>query len=98
LLLAQLLSGVTAAIIGVLTVLVITDLTAGSGRFNLAQGVIGAASGVAASVSTLVTGYFFEGFGSGNGFIAISAVAAMATALIWAFLSETKRENAEVLV
>lgn len=87
---AQLLSGVTGAIVGVLVVLVITDLTAGTGRFNLAQGVVGALSGIAASVSTLVTGYFFEGYGSWVGFVAISVVATSATALIWAFLSETK--------
>jgi hypothetical protein len=77
-------------IIGVLMVLVITDLTAGSGRFNLAQGVIGSMSGTAAAASTLLTGYFFQGFGSWSGFIAIAAVAAAATALIWLFLSETK--------
>lgn len=87
---AQLLSGITGAIIGVLTTLVIADLTAGSGRFNLAGGVIGAMSGMAASASTLLTGYFFERFGSWTGFIAIAAIAAAATVLIWAFLSETK--------
>lgn len=90
LLIAQLLSGITGAIIGVLMVLVITDLTAGSGRFNLAQGVIGAMNGLAASASTLLTGFFFQGFGSWTGFMTIAAVAAAATALIWAFLSETK--------
>lgn len=89
LLVAQLLSGTTGPIIGVLMVLVITDLTAGSGRFNLAQGVIGAMSGTA-SASTLLTGYFFQGFGSWTGFITIAAIAATATALIWAFLPETK--------
>lgn len=90
LVIAQLLSGITGAIFGVLTVLVITDLTAGSGRFNLAQGVIGAMSGAAASASTLLSGYFFQEFGSWMGFIAITAVAAAATVLIWLFLSETK--------
>jgi MFS family permease len=94
LLIAQLLSGITGAIIGVLMVLVITDLTVGSGRFNLAQGVIGAMSGMAASASTLLTGYFFQGFGSWAGFIAIAAIATAATALIWAFLSETRPANA----
>jgi MFS family permease len=86
----QLLSGITGAIIGVLTVLVITDLTAGTGRFNLAQGVIGALSGVAASLSTLATGFLFEGIGSTGGYLAIMAVAAAATALIAVFVSETK--------
>jgi MFS family permease len=87
---AQLLSGITGAIIGVLTVLVITDLTAGTGRFNLAQGAVGAMIGIAASVSTLATGILFQGIGPAGGFIAIAAVAGAATALIWIFVSETK--------
>jgi MFS family permease len=98
LLLAQLLSGITGAIIGVLTVLIITDLTAGTGRFNLAQGVVGSVRGVAAALSTLATGYFFEGFGSWAGFIAIAAVAAIATGLIWAFLAETGPKDREAPV
>lgn len=87
---AQVLDGVTGAIIGVLTVIVITDLTEGTGRFNLAQGAVGAAIGIAASVSTLATGFLFQGVGNAGGFIAIAAVAGAATALIWLFISETK--------
>jgi MFS family permease len=87
---AQLLSGVSGAVIGVLTVLVIADLTAGTGRFNLAQGAVGAAIGIAASISTLVTGMLFQGIGRSGGFIAIAAVAGAATALIWMFITETK--------
>jgi MFS family permease len=90
LIVAQLLNGVSGAVIGVLTVLVITDLTAGTGRFNLAQGAVGAMIGVAASVSTLATGFLFQGIGNFGGFIAIAAVAGAATALIWVFISETK--------
>jgi MFS family permease len=87
---AQVLSGVTGAVIGVLTVLVITDLTAGTGRFNLAQGAVGAMIGIAASMSTLATGFLFQGIGPVGGFIAIAAVAGAATVLIWMFVSETK--------
>jgi hypothetical protein len=36
---AQLLSGVSVAAVTVLTVLVITDLTTGTGRFNLVRGI-----------------------------------------------------------
>ncbi|HET7848470.1 MAG TPA: hypothetical protein VFL51_05345 [Pseudolabrys sp.] len=46
----------TSAIVTVLTVLVITDLTTGNGRFNFARGAVRAMSGLAASVSTLTTG------------------------------------------
>ncbi|MGA8320464.1 MAG: MFS transporter [Xanthobacteraceae bacterium] len=90
LIVAQLLNGVTGAIIGVLTVLVITDLTAGTGRFNLAQGAVGAMIGIAASLSTLATGFLFQSVGPGGGFVAIALVASAATGLIWIFISETK--------
>jgi MFS family permease len=90
LIVAQILNGVSGAVIGVMTVLVIADLTAGTGRFNLAQGAVGAMIGIAASMSTLATGFLFQGVGSFEGFIAIAAVAGAATALIWVFVTETK--------
>lgn len=90
LVLAQLLDGVSGAIIGVLTVIVIADLTAGTGRFNLAQGAVGAMIGIAASISTFATGFLFQGLGPLEGFIIIAAVAAAATGLIWIFVTETR--------
>jgi MFS family permease len=90
LIVAQVLNGITGAIIGVLTVLVITDLTTGTGRFNLAQGTVGALSGFAAALSTLGTGYLFQGYGQMSGFIVIAVIAVAATALLWWFLAETK--------
>jgi MFS family permease len=92
---AQVLSGITGATIGVLTVLVITDLTVGTGRFNLAVGTVGAISGIAASVSTSATGYLFQAFGPRIGYLPLAAIAAAATALLWVFLSETKPEKYE---
>jgi MFS family permease len=90
LIVAQILDGVSGAIITVLTVLVITDLTVGTGRFNLARGFAGAMSGLAASLSTLATGYLFQGFGPVTGFLIISAIAGLATALLWLFVAESK--------
>lgn len=95
LIVAQVLSGVTGAIIGVMTVIVIADLTAGTGRFNLAVGTVGALSGVAASVSTGGTGYVFQALGPRLGYLPLAAVAAAATGLVWVFLSETKPEKYE---
>jgi MFS family permease len=90
LLLGQTLSGITGAIIGVLTTVVVTDLTAGTGRFNLAMGMLGALSGVAAALSTGVTGYIFQAIGPRLGYLPLAVVAAAATVLLWRFLSETK--------
>ena len=92
---AQVLSGVTGAVIGVLTVIVVTDLTAGTGRFNLAIGVLGALSGVGASISTTATGYLFQVLGPHFDYVPLAAVAALATAILWMFLTETKPEKYE---
>ena len=42
--------------LGVLTALTVADLTRGTGRFNLAQGLVGTISGAGASLSTTLSG------------------------------------------
>jgi MFS family permease len=91
--LAQGLSGITGAIIGVLTVIVIADLTAVTGRFNLALGVLGALTSIAASISTATTGFIFQMLGSRLGFLPLAVAAIAATVLVWVFLAETKPEK-----
>jgi MFS family permease len=86
----QLLNGVSGAVIGVLTVIVVADLTAGTGRFNLAQGAVGALSGLAAAVSTLATGYIATLLGTTASYVVIAVCAVGAVALLWVFLAETK--------
>jgi len=92
---AQILSGLTGAIIGVLTVIVIADLTAGTGRFNLAIGVLGAITAIAASVSTGIAGFIFQVIGPRFGYVPLAVIAIAATALLWVFLTETKPEKYE---
>lgn len=70
--------------------LVVTDLTAGTGRFNLAGGTVAALSGIAASISTLVSGFVFQTFGQAVGSLTFAAAGGAATVLLWAFLAETK--------
>ena len=89
LVLIQMLDGWTAATLGVLTTLVIADLTKGTGRFNLAQGLVGTFSGVGASLSTSVSGFVVERFGQTSGFLTVTAIALMAIAVLWAFMPET---------
>jgi hypothetical protein len=84
------LDGISGSIINVLTVLVIADLTTGTGRFNLAQGAVGALLGIAASLSMSVNGFSFQRFGNLAGFLSIAGVAAIATILSWLLLPETK--------
>ena len=90
LIVGQSLGGISAACVTVLTVLMIADMTTGTGRFNLVQGFIGTVIAIAAAISTGGTGFLFEKFGHFPGFLILGAAAAAATLLFWAALTETK--------
>src|SRR5437773_13753 len=53
----QLLDGISAAVFGVLVPLTIADITRGTGRFNLAQGIVGSITAIGASLSTTLAGW-----------------------------------------
>jgi MFS family permease len=86
----QVLDGITGAVMTVLTILVITDLTTGSGRFNLAQGVIGAVMAGAAALGTGAAGIIVEHFGDFAGFVSMAAVVLAGMALLWLYMPESK--------
>jgi MFS family permease len=86
----QLLDGISGAVLGVLTPLVIADLTGGTGRFNLAQGIIGTATGIGASLGTTLFGLVAVGFGRATAFVCIALVALLATLMLGFLLPETR--------
>jgi MFS family permease len=90
LLLSQALDGVSGAAVGVLTILIITDVTTGSWRFNLARGAVGTLSSLAASISTATSGFVIQKFGLSAGFLAMAAAAVGATLVTSLLLPETK--------
>jgi MFS family permease len=90
LLIGQCLGGISAAAVTVLTVLMVADLTTGTGRFNLVQGFIGTVIAIAAAISTGISGFLFEQVGHLYGFVILAAVAAAAPLLLWLGLTETK--------
>lgn len=87
---AQLLDGVSAATLGVLVPLVIADTTRGSGHFNLAQGTVGVAVGIGASLSTALAGYVADAAGSGVVFLLLAGVGAAGLLLVLALMPETR--------
>ena len=93
LIVAQILDGVSGTMLGVLTALIVADLTAGTGRFNLAQGFVGAISGIGASLSTTLSGLVAGNLGRAAGFQGIAAVALAALLLLWSLMPETHPSN-----
>jgi MFS family permease len=86
----QTLDGVSAAAFGVLVPLVLADISRGTGHFNLAQGIIGTATGIGAALSTAGAGYLADHFGISMAFLGLAAAAVAAFALVLALLPETK--------
>jgi predicted MFS family arabinose efflux permease len=86
----QLLDGVGAGIFGVVSVLVIADLTRGTGRFNLTLGAISTAVAIGAALSQVIAGSIVHHFGSRAGFLFLAGVAASAFATLHFFMPETR--------
>jgi predicted MFS family arabinose efflux permease len=86
----QLLDGISAAILAVLVPLVLADVMRGTGHYNLAQGVVAAAVGIGASLSTAVAGYISDHVGSSGTFLFMAAAAATGLLLVIALMPETK--------
>jgi MFS family permease len=86
----QVLNGISGGIITVLSVVVVTDLTAGTGRFNLARGGVGLVSTTAAALGLSAFGFIAQHVGNWAGFLSMAAVAGTGTLLAWWTLTETK--------
>ncbi|MDB4973472.1 MAG: hypothetical protein JWN48_1813 [Myxococcaceae bacterium] len=86
----QVLDGIGAGIFGVVSVLMIADLTRGSGRFNVAQGALNTAVGIGAGVSNLVTGLVVAHAGADTALRMLSAVALLALLWFWRMVPETR--------
>jgi len=95
---AQTFSGISGAVIGVLTPLIVADVTKGTGRFNLGQGIVGTVSGIGAALSTTVSGFVAQRFGAAAGFYVMAGVALLAVAVCWVFMPETKVTSSKVEV
>ena len=88
---AQVFDGITAAVFSVMIPLIVADVAFGSGHFNLAQGIVGTATGIGASLSTVLAGYVSDKFGSSVAFTGLAGVAATGLVLIWLVMPETRR-------
>jgi predicted MFS family arabinose efflux permease len=89
----QVFDGITAAVFAVMIPLIVADISFGSGHFNLAQGIVGTATGIGASLSNVLAGYVGDKFGNGVAFFGLACVAAAGFAMIWLVMPETRQRG-----
>jgi MFS family permease len=90
----QAVSGVSAAVFGVLLPLLASDLTPGSGHFNLCMGMLGLAAYIGAAVSTTMSGGIADSAGMQAAFFTLAAIGMLAFAAVWLIMPETRPATA----
>ncbi len=88
--LIQLLDGLSAAALGVMTPLIIADITRKTGHYTTCLGLVGLAVGGGATLSTTAAGLVADQFGGAASFLGMAGVAVFAAALVAAAMPETK--------
>jgi MFS family permease len=89
----QTLDGVANAIFGIVSILVIKDLTEGTGRFNLAAGALATMVGIGAALSTTIGGVLIQHVNYRSSFLGLAAIAMVAFCLLWLAVPETLEEK-----
>ena len=79
----------------VVSVLVIADLTRGTGRFNLTLGAISTAVGIGAALSQVIAGSIVHHAGFRADFLFLAGVALAAFSLLYFFMPETRNTRPE---
>ena len=93
----QLLDGIGAGIFGVLSIIMIADLSKGTGRFNLLQGVVYSAIGLGGSVSSIVAGIIVKQYGYPVGFASLAGIGVLGSLFFLFVVPETKDINTSSL-
>jgi MFS family permease len=86
----QLLDGVAAGIFGVISIIIAADLMRGTGRFNLAQGLVALSTGLGAAASNVCAGFVVHVFDYTTVFFTLAAIAVGGLAFFASFMPETK--------
>lgn len=87
----QALDGVGAGLLGVVGVLVVADLTRGSGHTNLVHGLLAAATGVGAFLSNAIVGQVVAQAGYAVGFLTLAGTATLGLLVVFWRVPETLR-------
>jgi hypothetical protein len=87
----QLLDGIANSIFVIVSILVIKDLTEGTGRFNLASGALATTAGMGAALSNAMGGLLIQHFSYNVSFLGLAATGLVAVTLLYFKVPETLR-------
>jgi MFS family permease len=87
---AQALDGIAAAGFGIMVPLIVSDVAARSGHFNLSLGAVGFAIGIGSTVSTSAAGWVADRFGMRSAFYFLASIGLAATLLAVFAMPETR--------
>ncbi len=85
----QSISGVSAAVFGVMLPLLAADLTRGTSHFNLCMGLLGLAMYVGAALSTTLGGWVADSISLPAAFCGLALVGLVGTLVLWLAMPET---------
>jgi MFS family permease len=86
----QALDGVGGACFGIMVPLIVSDVAARSGHFNLSLGFVGFAIGIGGTLSTPAAGWLADHFGTRPAFFSLAAVGLAAVLLVLFAMPETR--------
>jgi MFS family permease len=89
---AQAISGISAAVFGVMFPLLAADITRGTSHFNLCMGALGLAMFLGAGLSTTLGGWIADAFGVPLAFMVLAFIGLLGTLVVWLAMPETRRE------
>ncbi|WP_332362460.1 MULTISPECIES: MFS transporter [Asaia] len=89
----QILDGIAAGIFGVIAIIIASNLTDGTGRFNFLQGMVALAVGIGGGLSNLIGGYIVQYEGYRVGFLSLTAIAILAFVFFLCLMPETRESD-----
>lgn len=92
----QAVSGVSAAVFGVLLPLLSADLTMGTAHFNLCMGILGLALYLGAAASTTLSGAIADQSGMQAAFLVLAGIGALGVAVVLLLMPETRPTQTEL--
>lgn len=88
----QVIDGISAGIFGVVSILMMADLSRGTGHFNFLQGTVYAAMGIGLTLSNALSGFVVSAYGHEVGFMFLAVLGTLSSFFFFRFVQESAPE------